>query len=60
MSEWSIVCPDGKVRRPPYEVKQEAVDDAAWMSDEGMCLDPFLGEETDCPGGPHTIKEVQE
>lgn len=57
MTEWNIVCPDGKTRRPPYEVEKVAQQDAAWFSKgNDFCVDPYLGGQTDCPGGTHKVE----
>lgn len=60
MTEWQLVCPDGKVRRPNYPVLKEAQSDALWMSEKpDRCLDPFAGGSNGCPGGAHHAVDVK-
>lgn len=59
MTEYKVICPDGKVRRPAYEDEEDAQEDAGWFSGgDGKCLDPYLGEAVDCPGGKHRVEKA--
>jgi hypothetical protein len=56
---WHIVCPDGKMRHPPYTDRAEAEFDAV-LAAKNACHfgpNPAFYEEMNgsCPGGEHSV-----
>lgn len=58
---WEIVCPDGRVRYPPYHNEGDARCDAAECT-EGGCRRAVLGRlaraQSPCPEGQHDVRRV--
>ena len=56
---WTIKCPDGKLRHPPFHNEGDADCDAGVHTDRNVpCPDPATALPSDCPAGKHTVEPV--